>query len=81
MITLLPEPAQVDLFPRCIKSEGISPTQLGIIPIVKDSVMEIEERYDLNSDEEGYGDEGEEDATAAEDGETEETQEFGNEDF
>jgi hypothetical protein len=54
---------------------------LGIIPIVKDSVMEIEERYDLNSDEEGYGDEGEEDATAAEDGETEETQEFGNEDF
>ena len=81
MITLLPEPAQVDLFPRCIKAEGISPTQLGIIPIVKDSVMEIEERYDLNSDEEGYGDEGEEDATAAEDGETEETQEFGNEDF
>jgi hypothetical protein len=43
--------------------------------------MEIEERYDLNSDEEGYGDEGEEDANAAEDGESEETQEFGNEDF
>jgi len=81
MITLLPEPIQTDVFPRCIKSEGISPTQLGIVPTEKDSVMEIEERYDLNSDEEGYGDEGEEDASAAEDVETEGTQEFGTEDF
>jgi len=81
MITLLPEPIQTDVFPRCIKSEGISPTQLGIVPTEKDSVMEIEERYDLNSDEEGYGDEGEEDATSAEDGETEGTQEFGTDDF
>ena len=64
LITLLPEPSKTDMFPRCTKSEGVSPSQLGIIPLEKDSVMEIEERYDLNSDREGYGDEGEETDTS-----------------
>ena len=81
MITLLPEPLRIDLFPRCVKSEGLSPTQIGLIPTVKDSVMEIEERYDLNQDEDGYGDEGEDDATAAEDHEEGQSDEMGAEDF
>ena len=60
LVTLLPEPAQTEQFPRCTKSEGISPSQLGLVPTIKDSVVEIEERYDLAGDEEGFGDEGEE---------------------
>ena len=81
LITLLPEPIKTDVFPRCVKSEGISPSQLGVIPTEKDSVMEIEERYDLNKDEEGFGDEGEEDATAAEEGEEGGSEDFAQEDF
>ncbi len=81
LITLLPEPIDTDPYPRCIKTEGISPTQLGIIPLVKDSVMEIEERYDLNANEEGFGDEGEEESSSDEESEESNTEEFGSEDF
>ncbi len=60
LLTLDEEPMRIDLYPRCSRTEGISPTQLGVVPTQKDSVMEIEERYDLHKDEEGFGDEGEE---------------------
>jgi hypothetical protein len=80
LITLLPDPSITDLYPRCVKTEGISPSQIGVIPTQKDSVMEIEERYDLNSDEEGFGDEGEEE-TGTEEQDEESTEEFGAEDF
>ena len=60
LISLLPEPAHPEIYPRCTKTEGLSPSQVGVIPSKKDSVMELEERYDLNGQEEGYGDEGEE---------------------
>ena len=81
LITLIPEPANTEIFPRCIKTEGISPTQLGIIPLIKDSVMEVEERYDLNANEEGFGDEGEEETSSDEETEEAGNEEFGNEDF
>jgi len=81
LITLLPEPASIEMYPRCIKTEGISPTQLGIVPLVKDSVMEVEERYDLGSDEEGFGDEGEDETGSGEDGEESSAEEFGAEEF
>lgn len=81
LITLLPEPIKTEIYPRLVKSEGISPSQLGIVPLVKDAVMEVEERYDLNSDEEGYGDEGEDENTNSEDGEESGGEDFGGEDF
>lgn len=59
-ITLLPVPIALKDYPICVKSEGLSPSQIGIIPTEKDSVMEIEERYDLNNTD-GFGDEGEDD--------------------
>jgi hypothetical protein len=56
-LTLLPDPSILREYPICVKSEGISPSQLGLIPTEKDSVVEIEERYDLAS-RDGFGDEG-----------------------
>ncbi|QLH47065.1 MAG: hypothetical protein HWD58_16425 [Bacteroidota bacterium] len=59
-LALLPEPVVLREYPLLVKSEGIAPSLLGVIPTEKDSVMEIEERYDLGS-RDGFGDEGEED--------------------
>lgn len=60
-ITMTAEPKSADVYPRCVRTEGISPSQLGVVPTNnKDSVMEIEEKYDLNSTD-GFGDEGEDD--------------------
>lgn len=82
LITLMNDPVKTDLFPRCVKTEGMSPTQLGAVPILKDTVMELEERYDLNKGEEGFGDEGDNDEEGAEEEEQESgTDEFNSEDF
>lgn len=80
LVTLEQEPMRIDLLPRCTKSEGISPALIGVIPTQKDSVMEIEERYDLNKDEEGFGDEGE-DNENSEESEESFGDEFGTEDL
>lgn len=79
LLTLLQEPVNTDIFPRCTKVEGLSPALIGVIPTTKDSVLEVEERYDLNSDEEGFGDEGEGESSEeeAESGEDE----YNHEDF
>lgn len=49
-------------YPYCTKKEGVAPAQTGIKGLANERLMEIEEKYDLSSDEmnEGYGDEGEE---------------------
>lgn len=57
-LALLPEPVVLREYPLLVKSEGIAPSLLGVIPTEKDSVMDIEERYDLGS-RDGFGDEGE----------------------
>ncbi|HNF71041.1 MAG TPA: hypothetical protein PLP34_01440 [Chitinophagaceae bacterium] len=74
LITMEHEPMRIDLYPRCVRGEGISPALLGVIPTQKDSVVEIEERYDLNSNEDGYGEDGEESQS-----ESEEENAFGDE--
>jgi hypothetical protein len=56
-----------DQFPRVTKSEGISPSQFGILGKEKDAVMETLEIYDLAGDAEGYGDEGEDEVISDED--------------
>jgi len=68
-LTLLPDPGVLREYPICVKSEGISPSQLVLIQTEKDRVVEIEERYDLAS-RDGFGDEGEdEDLGISEDAE------------
>lgn len=61
IITFKPDHPDLHLFPRCVKSEGLSPSQFGIGMNTKKSVLEVEERYDLGS-QDGFGDEGEDDA-------------------
>ena len=56
-----------DHFPRVTKSEGISPSQFGVLGKEKDAVMETLEIYDLAGDAEGYGDEGEDEVISDED--------------
>jgi Plasmid pRiA4b ORF-3-like protein len=61
MITFKPDHPDINLFPRCVKSEGLSPSQFGIgMGGSKNVVVEVEERYDLASTD-GFGDEGEDD--------------------
>lgn len=61
IMLLSPAPEMVNNYPTCVKSEGISPSQFGVGIKEKDSVVEIEERYDLGGQEEGYGEEGDDD--------------------
>jgi hypothetical protein len=61
--TLLPLPENTAMYPRCVFSEGLSPAQIGTVALERDAVVEIEERYDLNKDEEGFGSEGEDETS------------------
>lgn len=63
-------------YPLCVKKEGVAPAQTGIKGLANERLMEIEEKYDLNSEQmsEGYGNEGEED------NETSEEEDYGSED-
>ena len=44
IITLFSMPEETDMYPRCVMSEGLSPSQIGVQALEKDSVLEIEER-------------------------------------
>lgn len=47
-------------YPVCIRVEGLGPSQYGTRELIDKRLAETEEKYDLKSGEEGYGDEGEE---------------------
>lgn len=68
--SLKPVPEIMKNYPICVKSEGVSPSQFGITGREKDAVLEIEEKYDLAGDEEGFGDEGDDTDSATEDQDT-----------
>jgi hypothetical protein len=55
------------IYPFVLRKEGIAPAQYGIKGVNPDKIMEIEEKYDLSSEEmaEGFGNEGEESSGAA----------------
>jgi hypothetical protein len=50
------------VYPACVRSEGIAPSQYGTRGLVSEKLAEIEEKYDLNTEvlADGYGEEGEE---------------------
>lgn len=58
IISISPFNSDLIKYPKCIKSEGISPVNFAIAATEKDSVVEIVEKYDLDNAE-GFGDEGE----------------------
>ena len=70
IITLSPVPSKPKSYPVCILSEGVSPTQFGIKDLEKELLVDAEEKFDVPSSEEGYGEEGEEDMNST-DGEDE----------
>ncbi len=47
-------------YPATVRTEGIAPSQYGTKGLVSDKLAEMEEKYDLASGAEGYGEEGEE---------------------
>lgn len=67
VISLKEFKGEVNTFPRCTKSEGVSPSQFGILGKEKDAVAETLELYDLAGDADGYGDEGEDEIISEED--------------
>lgn len=56
-------------YPVVVRVEGIGPSQYGTKGLVGDKWAEIEEKYDLEKNLEGFGEEGEADASDTEDDE------------
>ena len=54
-------------YPYVFRKEGVGPAQYGVKGVNLDKLMEIEEKYDLGADAEGFGSEGEGEAPAADD--------------
>jgi hypothetical protein len=48
-------------YPAMVRTEGIAPSQYGTKGLLGASFVDIEEKYDLNKDADGFGEEGEED--------------------
>jgi hypothetical protein len=48
-------------YPAIVRTEGIGPSQYGTKGLVSDKLAEVEEKYDLKTGTEGFGEEGDED--------------------
>ena len=46
------------IYPSVSRTEGIGPQQYGTKSILDDKFIDVEEKYDLNKDSEGFGEEG-----------------------
>jgi hypothetical protein len=54
-------------YPAIVRTEGIGPSQYGTKGLVGDKLTEVEEKYDLGKNVEGFGEEGEDIAADADD--------------
>lgn len=59
-------------YPLCAKKEGVAPAQTGIKGLANERLLEIEEKYDLSTEDmsEGYGKEGDDDGGSSSDEES-----------
>ena len=48
-------------YPAVVRTEGIAPSQYGTKGLVADKLTEVEEKYDLNANLDGFSEEGEDD--------------------
>lgn len=62
-------------YPAIVRTEGIGPSQYGTKGLVGDKLTEVEEKYDLAKNVEGYGEEGESDTADEDDDEVVEDEE------
>ncbi|WP_336514497.1 IS1096 element passenger TnpR family protein [Pollutibacter soli] len=70
-------------YPALVRSEGIAPSQYGTRSLLGDRFVDVEEKYDLSANEEGFGREGDSDSDTEEDttGGGEETENTNEEEF
>ena len=57
-------------YPALVRSEGIAPSQYGTRSLLGDRFVDVEEKYDLSANEEGFGREGDADEGTEADEET-----------
>jgi hypothetical protein len=55
-------------YPAMVRKEGIAPSQYGTKSLLGERFADVEEKYDLTKNAEGFGEEGEESADSAESG-------------
>lgn len=51
-------------YPSLVRSEGIAPSQYGTKSLLGDKFVDVEEKYDLSKDSDGFGQEGGDDTEA-----------------
>ncbi len=66
LIQVIKEEDPKATYPAIVRKEGLGPSQYGTKDLVASKLAEVEEKYDLNSDAEGYGEEGEDEDTSSE---------------
>ena len=59
LIGVVPEEDTRQTYPHVFRKEGVGPAQYGVKGVNLDKLLEIEEKYDLGADADGFGQEGE----------------------
>ncbi|MCB0696590.1 MAG: hypothetical protein KDC07_04455 [Chitinophagaceae bacterium] len=59
LIGITPDESSRITYPHVLRKEGVGPAQYGVKGVNMDKLLEIEEKYDLGADAEGFGSEGE----------------------
>ncbi len=59
LIGVRPDEDPRTTYPHVFRKEGVGPAQYGVKGVNLDKLLEIEEKYDLGADAEGFGSEGE----------------------
>lgn len=59
LIGVRPDEDARQTYPYVFRKEGVGPAQYGVKGVNLDKLLEIEEKYDLGADAEGFGSEGE----------------------
>ena len=59
LIGVVPDENPRATYPNVFRKEGVGPAQYGVKGVSPDKLMEIEEKYDLGADADGFGSEGE----------------------
>lgn len=59
LIGVKPDEDPRQTYPYVFRKEGVGPAQYGVKGVNLDKLLEIEEKYDLGADAEGFGSEGE----------------------
>jgi hypothetical protein len=65
LIQVIKEEDSKTTYPAIVRKEGLGPSQYGTKDMVASKLAEVEEKYDLNAGEEGYGEEGEDGDTSS----------------